>query len=344
MRGTGAGRRREQDRSRPPDAAAAVAKLERACDDMDAAHGRLRACERAIADAIARLEATGTGCGEAERLAVLAGNLADRLAVTAVELIAGAAHCEEARRQGEALAPLVAFTPAMLEAAIAEGRRREAEERDRRARVPRHARGRHLKAIPGVPGAVARAAVAGIVVAGAAGSIVAVHEESSVRAVAVAPARHAAHQMAPDRVAVPRRAPQPPSSSSRPSAAAASASPAPAVAPGLPFPSLSAPPPAPVTASPGPVLAVPRLLDLGDSIRGVLPLSATGTGEVAWTATGTDGIVLYPSAGVVVPGQPVTLTVLDPTGGGGMIHVSFGGTTIPVEVTSDVGTSVLPLP
>lgn len=233
----------------------------------------------------------------------------------------------------------------VVSAAYAQGRADEAAAGQQPSR-PRHAgRKRHLVPVPSLPATAARVAAAGIVAAGLTGGIVAgAHDESSVRTVAAAPARHAAlHRMAPDRAAA---IPQPRSSPPvRPSMAAAAASPVPSA---VPSPSVtSSPPPAPVlsaTAAPPPVLAVQRLLDLGDSILGQLPLSAQGTGEVAWTATATDGIRLSQYAGVAVPGQPVTLTVISPAGGRGWIYVSFGGTTIPVEVVSGLGVPALALP
>lgn len=212
---------------------------------------------------------------------------------------------------------------------------------------PRQAdRRRHLAPVPGLPATAARVAAAGIVAAGLTGGIVAgAHDESSVRTVAAAPARHAAlHRMVPDRAAViPPSRWSPPA---RPSVAAAAASPVPTAVLSPAGPA-SSPPPAPVpsvTAAPGPALAVQRLLDLGDSILGQLQLSATGPEEVAWTATTKDGVVLSSYAGIVVPGEPVTLTVTFRPGGRGWIYVSFGGTVIPVEVTSGLGVPALALP
>lgn len=236
---------------------------------------------------------------------------------------------------------------AVVSAAYAQGRADGTAAGQQPSRARREGRGRHLSSVPGIPATAARAAVAAVV-AGTltAGGIAAgMHEESSVRYAATSPVRHAAlHRMAPDRAAAipsPRGSPSP-----RPSAAAASASPAPPAVPSPAGPS-SSPPPAPVpsaTAAPGPVLDVQRLLDLGDSILGQLPVSAQGPGEVAWTATATDGIRLSQYAGVAVPGQPVTLTVISRTGGRGWIYISSGTVTVPVEVTSDLGVPALALP
>jgi hypothetical protein len=87
-----------------------------------------------------------------------------------------------------------------------------------------------------------------------------------------------------------------------------------------------------VTVPAGPVLVAPSLLDLGGSHFGTLPLSVTGPGEVAWTATATDGITLGSTAGVVVSGQTVELQVDDPTGDGGWIYFSAGSQALAVHV------------
>src|SRR3954468_5515639 len=98
---------------------------------------------------------------------------------------------------------------------------------DQQSSRPRHAGGRrHLSSVPGIPATAARtAAVAAVVTVALTGGVAAgMHEESSVRAFAASPFRHAAlHRMAPDEAAVipsPSRSPSP-----RPSVAAASASP-----------------------------------------------------------------------------------------------------------------------
>lgn len=232
---------------------------------------------------------------------------------------------------------------AVVSAAYAQGRADGTSSGQQPSRPRREGRRRHLVPVPSIPATAARAAAAGIVAAGlTAGGIAAgMHKESSVRYAAASPA--APHRMAPDRATAipsPRGSPSP-----GPSAAAASASPVPSAVPSPAGPA-SSPPPAPVpsaTVTPGPVLAVQRLLDLGASIRGTLTLTA-GPEAVTWTATATDGITLSQAAGVAVPGQPVVLQVSDPTGGRGWIYVSFGGTTIPVEVTSDLGVPALALP
>lgn len=236
---------------------------------------------------------------------------------------------------------------AVVSAAYAQGRADGTSSGQQPSRPRREGRRRHLVPVPSIPATAARAAAAGIVAAGlTAGGIAAgMHKESSVRYAAASPASHAApHRMAPDRATAipsPRGSPSP-----GPSAAAASASPVPSAVPSPAGPASSSPP-APVpsaTVTPGPVLAVQRLLGLGDSILGQLRLSATGPEAVAWTATATDGIRLSQYAGVAVRGQDVTLTVTDPAGSGGWVYVSFGGTTIPVEVTSDLGVPALALP
>jgi hypothetical protein len=86
-----------------------------------------------------------------------------------------------------------------------------------------------------------------------------------------------------------------------------------------------------------PALIVPGVLGLGGSILGQLPLSVTAGGQsVTWTATATDGIRLSQYAGVAVAGQDVVLQVTDGPARGGWVYVSFGGTTVPVEVTTDL--------
>lgn len=158
-----------------------------------------------------------------------------------------------------------------------------------------------------------------------------------------APAAHSAFR-APAAIAYSAvRIPQDAAGSSPPALTAAQpASPAPAA---VPPPRASSPPPAaPTRSAPAPpVLTVPRLLGLGALTRGPLTLTAGGQ-AVAWTATATDGITLSQDDGVALPGQPVTLEVADPSGDGGWVYVSFGGTTVPVEVTSDLGAPALALP
>jgi hypothetical protein len=323
-----------QEQARPPDAADAIAELERVNARGDAILRRMERLDAEVSRITARLDELAAG--DPERFALLADKLANRLSVLITELMADAAHCEEARRQAEMLAPLLAFTPVMFEAAVAQGRQLEAEERDQapRARPPR---ARHAKPrLTLVGGLAAGGAVAASLVAGGA---MAVTRESA--AVYPAAPRHAAvrlHAGRPDSaVLVPR-----PSPSSRPSAAVASASPAVTAVPSSPAPA-SVPASPPPAAPAVPVLSVPRLLDLGGSILGRLSLSAQGTGEVAWTATATDGIRLSSYAGEVVPGETVTLEVTDAPGDGGWVYVSFGGTVIPVEVTSGLGSPVLAL-
>jgi FtsP/CotA-like multicopper oxidase with cupredoxin domain len=86
------------------------------------------------------------------------------------------------------------------------------------------------------------------------------------------------------------------------------------------------------------------VLDLGAVTRGPLTLTA-GPQAVTWTLSASDGITVLAAGvpvtgGTLVPGQELDLTVIAPTGKG-WIYVSFGGTTVPVEVTSDLGTPAL---
>lgn len=326
MRGTGAARRREEP---PPDGAAIDADLRRIVAETDAGIGRLRRHERGITSVIARLEKMGPGCGDAGRYALLADKLAARLALTVTELMSLDAHNAETREAAELYAQTVCFNDIMRKAAVA-------EERDGAGRS-RPPKARHRKTrlrVVGGTAAAASLAAASVVAGGAYAS----HDSASVHHWS-AP-RHAAvrlHASRPDpAVPGPR-----PSSSPRPSAAVASASPAVTAVPSSPAPASVPAPPPPVPAVPA--LSVQRLLDLGDSILGRLSLSAQGTGEVAWTATATDGIRLSSYAGEAVPGETVTLGVTDPSGGVGWVYVSFGGTVIPVEVTSGLGSPVLAL-
>lgn len=130
-------------------------------------------------------------------------------------------------------------------------------------------------------------------------------------------------------------------SSPRARTAAQSASP---VLPAAPSPRASPPPssaPAPAPSAPAvPALAVPRLLDLGAATRGPLTLTA-GPQAVTWTLSASDGITASEggvpvTGGTLSAGQELDLAVSAPLGGG-WIYVSFGGTTVPVEVTSDLG-------
>jgi hypothetical protein len=134
-------------------------------------------------------------------------------------------------------------------------------------------------------------------------------------------------------------------SSPRARTAAQSASPAPVAVPSprtSSAPSATAPPSFP---APGPVLDVPRLLDFGAVTRGPLVLHA-GDQAVTWTLRATDGITASAggaavTGGMLAAGQELDLTVFAPLGGG-WIYVSFGGTTVPVEVTSDLGGTPAP--
>jgi len=123
--------------------------------------------------------------------------------------------------------------------------------------------------------------------------------------------------------------------------AAQSASPAPSASP-PPSSAPAAPPPSPPPPAPAPVpaIAVPRILDLGAMTRGPLTLTA-GPQAVTWTLSATDGIQVLENGapvtgGVMTAGQELDLTVIAPAGKG-WVYVSFGGTTVPVEVSSDWG-------
>lgn len=346
MRNAGAARRRREPEPEEPDpVAVAVAELGRVVAASDATRQRLEGHEQAVAGIIARMgQILAAERPDPGLLAASADELSARYGLVAVELIADGAHGYEAREAAVQLTAALGTHVMMRDAWIAEGRRREAADRDARpaASGPRHARGRHLNPVPGIPTAVTRAAAAGIVAAGLTGTIAAMHEESSVRTVASAPAAaRGVHRMPPDTaVLVPSTSSTPrtyePKHAKRPSADAASASPAPT--PSLPAPSA---PPSPVSSSQPPapdvpVLSVARFLDLGDSIRGELTLTA-GPDAVTWTATTTDGITLSQSGGVLVPRQAVTLEVTDAPAGGGWVRISAGTETFTVHVTSGLG-------
>ncbi len=301
-----AGARQDRDR-----AAAVITRLERLADAAEAGAPYPPGTD---AHAVALLIRDGRQIGSG--LHALAGELSrlsleDRLAGAVL-----AAERAEGRTDG---------------AAAVRGRHRQDRPRKPAQGTP------GLRVLPGGRAAVAAAAgvalIAGTVGTGA---------YSDLAHYAAAPAAsHAAAAALPSLPADAAPLPSSPPSYAprRPLTAAASATPAPeaTLSPSAP---VSPPPPAPSPSSPAPavpVMDVPRFLDLGGSIRGTLTLAATGQGEVAWTATATDGITLSQYAGVAVQGQPVTLEVSDPTGNGGWIYVSFGGTTVPVHVTSSLG-------
>lgn len=338
MRNAGAARRREQEPPPPPAGAAAEAELRRVIAAADAALGRISRREGEIAAIAAALRQMGFACGNAERFAVLAGKLADRQSLQIVESISCAAHVAEAREAAGQLAAAVAFSQAMYDAALAEGRRREAEERDsagQRARPsrPRHGRPSRLMVVTGT-------AAAAVTVLGAGGAIAA-RDSAQVRFAAAGPARHArlyftwpvAASLLPPQ---PSRSPSP-----RRSAAVKSATPAPSVTvtPGVPSPSLSPPPPPP-SLPPPVLLGLPATLDLGAVTRGPLVLRA-GARAVTWTLAATDGIQVLENgvpvtAGRLVPGQELDLTVQAPLGHG-WVYFSAGPRSWAVKVTSAVG-------
>lgn len=334
MRNAGAARRHVQEPSPPPGGPDAAAELRRAIAGTEAVLGSMRCRDAEMTVIVARLETLGAECGNAGRFALLADKLSTRQAHQVIELISAAEHVAEAREAAEQLSSASGFSAAMYEAAIAEGRRREAEDRDLQPRPAgaRHAgRRRHLKLAGGA--AVKATAVAAVAAAVTATTMIASQESAAVRHWTPRPAAVRLHVTRPDSaVPFPQSRPFP---RSRPSMAAASASPARPAATGPSGPASPAAPAPSVPAAPGPVLAVQRLLELGDSTRGVLPLSAGQA--VTWTARATDGITLSAYGGVVVPGQEAELQVTDPSGDGGWVYVSFGGTTVPVEVRSDLG-------
>jgi hypothetical protein len=104
-------------------------------------------------------------------------------------------------------------------------------------------------------------------------------------------------------------------------------------------PSAPAPPP---TQPAAPALQVPGELHLAGTF-GTLPVGAAGD-AVTWTIDTSPGLSVSLRGGVVVPGQVVQVQVLDPLGTGGWLYISYGGTTIPVEVTSDLGAPAAGLP
>ena len=316
MRGTGAARRREQDQEPPPDATSVEAALRRVIAGSEAVQRRLGRHERAIASELGRMAQLAAGCPVAERLAVSADKLASRYALVAVELISDAAHNAEAREACELYAQTAAFTEAMRAAAFEAGRQAGiAEERDRASRAPRsrpaHRKG-HLKPVPGVPVAAVKAAVAASVVAASVGGAVVMHEESSVRTVASAPAAAGGvRQMAPDtavevpsftpRAYVPRHA--------KPAADAASARPAPS--PSLPasVPSSSVPVSQPSAAASG-VLDVQTIaVVIGPDGTGTIVFSAVG-GPAWWQASASSpDLSLSSGGGRLGDGQPGVITV-----------------------------------
>lgn len=342
MRSAGAARRREQEQEQEPPAAgaaAAGAELRRVLAEADAALRRMSRRDREIESIAARLLEMGSACGNAELFAALADRLATRQSLQVVETISCADHITRARETAGLLASAVTYSRVMADAHIAEGRRREAGERDRAGRAPgpRHAgRGRHLRL---AGGAAAKAGIVAAAASVAAGTVIAGHDSASVHRWASPPSPAAVrlHLGRPDTAV---RVPQAPvSPSPRPSAASQAASPVPVPVPppGAPATSSPAAPPPSSAPAPGPALDVQRILDLGASIRGILTLTARG-GAVTWTARGTDGITLSAGAGVALPGQPVTLQVTDPSGAGGWVYISAGQQAWAVEVTSAAGT------
>lgn len=352
MRQAGAARRQqEREQEPPPDPVAeSVAGVGRIIAGSDAVRQKIGRHERAIAAEVRRMRQVAAECPDAERLAVAADKLAARVALVVVELISDAAHNAEARealeRCTEAIelrAASASFTEAMRQAAFEAGRIAGVEEEQARvSRVPRGrhaARSRHLKVAGGI---AASSAVAASLVAGSA--VIASQDSAAVRHWSPSPVSVRLHAGPADSAVlvppVPSRVYRPPP---RPSMAAASARPAPSGTPSPSAPVPPAPAPSPSASTPAdPVLNVPRLLDLGASILGELTLSAEGQ-AVTWTATTADGITLSSYGGVVVPGEPVSLRVTDPTGDGGWVYISFGGTTIPVQVTSSLGVPALGL-
>ena len=328
MRGTGAHERREQEPSRPPDLAPVIAQLERASAATGDLIGVMERRDREVRAVAAKIGNMAARCPDAPRLAVLADKIGAGQALQLVETISLAAHWAEAREALEELAGRVQRLAEAYEDGVEEGRRREAAERAE-AEQPR-SRAKHRRPRLSLVGGTA--AAASIVAVASAGVTIAAQDSASVHPAVAAAASHAAFRQMPPDSASPVVSWSP---SARPSAAVKTATPAPSV---TPSPSYTPPPPAPAPSAPSsppaPDLIVPASLHL-DGNRGTITLTA-GAQAVEWKLDTSQGLSVGLRGGVLTPGQSVQIQVDDPLGASGWLYVSFGGTTIPVEVTSSL--------
>lgn len=303
-----AARHRERPEEPPPDASAVIAELGRIGGETDAIIGRMKRTD-----------------GGPQLI---------------VESISLAAHWAEAREQLEALTARLPSLAEMHRMGVAEGRRqaeREAAEAERAAPVRHRHRKPRLSVVGGTAVTLAAASVAG-------GAYVAQDSALAHHWSAASPAAVRLHEGPADSaVPVPSWSP-----SAKPSAAVASAHPAPVVTasptpsstpPPAPAPSWSPPPP---PAPPPPDLIVPSALSL-DGNRGTLTLTA-GDQAVEWTLDASPGLSVDVRSGVLAAGQSVQVEVYDGPGVAGWLYASFGGTTIPVKVTSSLGAPAVAMP